>query len=163
MEGKVSITVLGSPEIPPLETGVPDIDSYFKRAWEERQRCNSVTYILYLNGVSARYASVSMKSLYMQLKEGEKVYPALLLGRLGVDKQFQGKECFEGSKGGEVLLRYVVGLAQEVGTRVGCRLVILDTDSESLEQYYHDFGFETARKTKKRITMFLDICDQIDL
>ena len=162
MEGKVSIKVLESPEIPSLETGVPDIDSYFKKAWEERQCCNSVPYILSLDGVSAGYAAVSMKSLHVKLNGEEKVYPALLLGRLGIDKQFQGKEYFEGSTGGVFLLRYVVGLAQEVGTRVGCRLVILDTDSERLEQYYHDFGFETAKKTKKRITMFLDICETLN-
>lgn len=161
MTGRVRIRRLDSPPIPSLETGDPEIDSYLTRAWEETQWRNSVTYLLYLDDIPAGYASISMKSLHCELPQGKWSWPALLLGRLGIDKQFQGKPLFEGMTGGIYLLKYVVGLALDLGQRVGCRLVILDTYSERLERYYHRFGFEAAKKTQTKISMFLDLLDPL--
>ena len=161
MTGRVRVAVLDSQNIPFLEIGDPEIDSFFKRAWEEKQNCNNVTYILYLDEIPTGYASVSMKSLHVELPQGSKSYPALLLARLGVDKRFRGKHIFEGMRGGVYLLKYIVGLAQKVGERVGCRLVILDTDPGKLEQYYRNFGFETSGSKRKKISMYYDICETI--
>ncbi len=161
MTGRVKVAVLDSPKIPFLETGDPDIDSFFKSAWEEKLYCNNVTYILHLDEIPAGFASVSMKSLYVELPQGTKSYPALLLARLGVDKRFRGKHIFDGMRGGEYLLKYIVGLTQKVGERVGCRLVILDTDPGKLELYYRNFGFESSGPKGKKIGMYYDICETL--
>lgn len=61
--------------------------------------------------------------------------PAILLGQLGIDKQFQGRGL------GEMLLMDAQARLDEISRRTGVRAMMLDARSEALAQWYekHDF------------------------
>jgi GNAT superfamily N-acetyltransferase len=87
-----------------------------------------VTYLVFHESDLAGFVSVSMTCLGLaDLGEGEKVEgvrvpsPALLLGRLAVDKKSRGKGI------GTSLCKFAIGLAVEISGAIGCRYVALHT------------------------------------
>lgn len=75
------------------------------------------------------YFTVSMNAIELdKLNKDEKVrnttpkkYPAMLIGRMGIDKKYRGKGI-----GSDVCL-FCRGLAIEIGKKVACRYVVLQT------------------------------------
>lgn len=87
-----------------------------------------VTYLVFHDSDLVGFVTVSMTCLSLaDLREGEKVegvrvpYPALLLGRLAVDKRLRGKGI------GTLLCKFAIGLAVEISNTIGCRYVALHT------------------------------------
>ncbi len=76
-------------------------------------------------------------------------------GRLAVDKRFQNMGI------GRMLLRYIAGMAIEMGGRMGVRLLVLQAKPESIP-FYEKCGFRLTYETKRERgrrnrTMFLDL------
>ena len=61
--------------------------------------------------------------------------PVILLGQLGIDKDFQGRGC------GEMLLIDAQARVDEISRRTGVRAMMLDARNEMLARWYekHDF------------------------
>jgi GNAT superfamily N-acetyltransferase len=83
--------------------------------------------------------------------------PALRLGRLAVDRAFQGKGVATS------LLRYVFSLALEASRRLGCVGLLVDAKPSAVA-FYARFGFEPATAVEgetaghpRAIPMFLPI------
>jgi GNAT superfamily N-acetyltransferase len=98
-----------------------------------------VTYVWFQDTRPAGFLTVSMTSLPIaQLEAPEMVakvqvpYPALLLGRLAVDKRCRRQSI------GTFLCQWAIGLARDLSTRVGCRYVALHTLSEKTNFYTQD-------------------------
>lgn len=70
-------------------------------------------------------------------------YPALLLGQLAVDKKYRGQGI------GYWICEFCTGLAQEMNKRVGCALVILQTNKDELDYYKKKCGFKHSEKQSK--------------
>ncbi|MEM2786463.1 MAG: GNAT family N-acetyltransferase [Nitrososphaerales archaeon] len=70
-------------------------------------------------------------------------YPALLLGQMAVDKKYRGQGI------GYWICEFCTGLAQEMNKRVGCALVILQTNKDKLDYYKKRCGFRHSQKKSK--------------
>jgi GNAT superfamily N-acetyltransferase len=96
-----------------------------------------VTYLILHGKDVVAFITVSMNCLSVnELEEPEKIakvssrrYPALLLGRLGVDKRFRDQNV------GTYLCLWVIGLARQISQFVGCRYVTLHTLPEKTPFY----------------------------
>lgn len=70
-------------------------------------------------------------------------YPALLLGQMAVDKKYRGQGI------GYWICEFCTGLAREMNKRVGCALVILQTNRDKLDYYKKKCGFKHSEKQSK--------------
>ncbi|MBI3639318.1 MAG: GNAT family N-acetyltransferase [Thaumarchaeota archaeon] len=93
------------------------------------------------------YFTVSMFAISVELLDrSEKVskatpirYPAMLLGQLGVDKNRRGKGI------AKEICKFCLGLAQEIGEKVACRYIVLQT-SVGKTSLYEQLGFVRSPK-----------------
>jgi len=124
------------------------------------------TYLVYFHGDLVAYFTVSFDGLRVQYLQKVKSFtkfaemrnetiPALKIGRLAVDSRFKRRRIGEG------LLKYIAGMALDMGKRTGVRLLILQAKPESIPFYTacgFQLTFETHReRTRTNKTMFLDL------
>jgi len=84
-------------------------------------------------------------------------YPALLLGRLAVDKRLRGKGI------GASLCRFAVGLAVEVSNTIGCRYVALHTLPDRVSFYTKEplnFVESSLERPDKKKLLYLRVVDE---
>ncbi|MDE1863615.1 MAG: GNAT family N-acetyltransferase [Thaumarchaeota archaeon] len=104
------------------------------------------------------FFSISMSSI--QTKKLEPVehvpdaptiysYPVVLLGQLGVDREQRHQGI------GSMMIKFCVGLAQELSGRIGCRYVVLQT-SQNRTNLYHNLRFVQSSKppTDHKVWMY---------
>jgi GNAT superfamily N-acetyltransferase len=66
-----------------------------------------------------------------------KSYPAVLIGRLGVNKDFKGKGI------GQELMDFIKSWFIDIGNKTGCRFIVVDAYNESTPlKYYTKNGFD---------------------
>lgn len=102
----------------------------------------SIARFVKYKGAIAGYFTVSMNAIELdKLGKDEKVkgstpkkYPAMLIGRMGVDKKYRGKGI-----GSEMCL-FCRGLAIETSHEIGCRYVMLHT-TDAQVPFYRKSGF----------------------
>lgn len=70
-----------------------------------------------------------------KLPKSYKSIPATLLGRLAVDKNFQGKGL------GKLLLIDALKRSYEISSKIGSFAVVVDPIDEEAEAFYESFGF----------------------
>jgi GNAT superfamily N-acetyltransferase len=100
------------------------------------------TRIVRYRGKLVGYFTVSMNAIELEkLGKDEKVkgatpkkYPAMLIGRMGVDKKYRGQGI-----GSEICL-FCRGLAIETSREVACRYVMLHTTEDKVS-FYRRSGF----------------------
>ena len=88
------------------------------------------------------FLTVAMAGISVsRMKEEEKIkgvdlqnYPAILLGRLAVDRHFWGKDV------GSYLCKWCLGLSRKLSQEAGCRYVVLHA-REALVPFYTKNGF----------------------
>jgi GNAT superfamily N-acetyltransferase len=130
---------------PPLgfDCGRSDQNEFlYDDAWRNQQDFVSTTYLFFVDGILAGYASVLTDLLPLGPDErGSLRYSqisAVKLGQLGVDRRFQGLGI------GRHLVGYIVDLTREVGERVACRYLTLDAQPD-LVPWYESQGFVRNR------------------
>lgn len=111
-----------------------------------------VTYLVILESSIVAFFTLAMNSIPTEKLELQEIirirgkvnhpYPALLLGRLAVDKEWQSKGI------GSFILEWVFGLARSLSASVGCRYVCLHC-RDHMVKYYGDRGFERCEIEKK--------------
>lgn len=151
-----------------FDCGNKDLNDFLSteevRKYEQEQV--GKTYLVFFRGELAAYFTVSQGGLRVEYLKTWKSFsrmsemkleaiPALVIGRLAVDRRHQGKGI------GRALIRYISGMALETQGTMGVRLIILQAKPDSIE-FYKKCGFqltvETARERKrKNRTMFLDL------
>lgn len=102
----------------------------------------STVRLIKIAGKIVGYFTVSMNAIELdKLGKDEKVknttpkkYPAMLIGRMGVDKKYRGKGI------GRDVCMFCRGLAIEIGERIACRYVVLQT-TEERSKFYAKCGF----------------------
>lgn len=106
------------------------------------------------------YFTVSMNAIELdKLGKDEKVknttprkYPAMLIGRMGIDKKYRRKGI------GSEICQFCRGLAIEIGQKVACRYVILHTtDDRNKIRFYNKSGFIKSGNPPKQgvVSMFV--------
>ncbi|GHS97674.1 N-acetyltransferase [Bacteroidia bacterium] len=85
-------------------------------------------------------------------------YPAILIGRLGVSKEY-------GKKGiGSELLKFITALAVQSDNWSSCRYITVDAyNNEGTRKYYEANGFKYLFSTEKQEKEYLDIPDEKEL
>lgn len=115
----------------------------YHRAWDDQRELLSSTYLFYVKGICAAYATVFVDALPLSRKErGATIryreVGALKLGQLGVHRWFHGQGL------GRHAVAYALRLALNVSRRVGCRYLTLDAHPEVVP-WYEGQGFERNR------------------
>lgn len=123
-----------------FECGRADQNSFlYETAWEDQNASLSTTYLFYLDGMVAAYATVLMDSILLGRKERVGIryrnVSSLKLGQLGVDLHFPGHGI------GQQTVAYTLDLARDVSERVACRYVTLDAQPD-LVTWYERLGFQ---------------------
>lgn len=127
-----------------FDSGEPVLDDWLrKRAWANLQAAASRTYVVCPTGTLTviGYAALSMGQILAQETIGSmrrnmpKFIPAVMLGRLAMDRSWQGKGI------GRALLADVIARAVRASSEVSARLVIVHAISPAAEAFYIQHGF----------------------
>lgn len=127
-----------------FDCGEPVLDDWLRhRAWHNLQVAASRTYVVCPRGSNriAGYFALSMGQILAQETMGSmrrnmpKHIPAIMLGRLAIDRAWQGKGL------GSALLSDVVSRSQRASAEVSARLVIVHAISPAAEAFYLHHGF----------------------
>jgi GNAT superfamily N-acetyltransferase len=113
-----------------------------QRAWSNLQAAASRTYVVCPTGAKSiiSYSALSMGQILAQDVTGSmrrnmpKFIPAVMLGRLAIDRAWQGKGL------GGALLADVIARAQRASSEVSARLVIVHAISPAAEAFYFHHG-----------------------
>ena len=115
-----------------------------------------VTYVIYIDNKVIEYitltASSSLKKVTLNKNKPYEDIPVLRIGRLAVDKKYQGKGI------GKKLLKFSLNKALELKENFGCVGVVVDAKEEAIE-FYKKYGFIEINSLEKHLTipMFLSI------
>jgi GNAT superfamily N-acetyltransferase len=127
-----------------FDSGEPVLDDWLRhRAWDNLQAAASRTYVACPKGSLriAGYFALSMGQILAQETAGSmrrnmpKQIPAVLLGRLAIDRAWQGKGL------GRALLADAVRRSLLASSEVSARLVIVHAISPVAEAFYLHHGF----------------------
>ena len=133
------------------------LDAYLKtRARQEMDKRIAVVYVL-VDEAEGRIAGYyTLSSLSVELPEGARKglpkypeYPATLLGRLAVDKHYQGQGL------GKRLLLDALGRALAGSRAVASYAVITDAKNEQAHIFYASYGFLPLPTTDGGRRLFL--------
>ena len=81
-------------------------------------------------------------------------YPAVLIGRLGVNKNFQG------SKIGTELMNFIKSWFVHFGNKTGCRYIVVDAyNEERALRYYEKNGFDCIFSTEEQEINHTGACE----
>jgi len=141
-----------------FDSGEPVLDDWLRRrAWSNQQAAASRTYVVCPVG-SQRiigYFALSMGQILAQDVTGAmrrnmpNPIPALVLGRLAIDRAWQGRGL------GRALLADVVRRALRASIEVSARLVLVHAISPAAEAFYLRHGF--TRLPLEAPTLALDL------
>jgi GNAT superfamily N-acetyltransferase len=141
-----------------FNSGEPVLDDWLRqRAWNNLQIAASRTYVISPVGSNqiAGYFAVSMGQILSTEVVGSmrrnmpRHIPAVTLGRLAIDRQWQGKRL------GTALLADVVRRALRASSEVPARLIIVHAISPAAEAFYLHHGF--TRLPVETPTLALDL------
>lgn len=142
--------------IKPFNCGDNDLNEFlFEKAKRYKQEYLATTFIIEsstrtiayysifndsLNFEQQSYASKSafkrfLKDLVTHPKRHLTSFPALKIGRLGIDNTFKGKGL------GKMLVHNIINDALELNNKQACKLITVDAYCQSL-QFYSNLGFE---------------------
>lgn len=139
---------------------IETIDKYLKsRALNDNKQLLSKTYVVTEKGNVIAFCTLILHSLRDAEKEffidkdkcKEQRVPALLIGQIGVDKNFKGHGI------GASLIKKMIKDAITINKYVHFPVIIIDAHKETLVSYYEEKGF--TRFKDKGLRLFLPIAD----
>ncbi|MEQ1930133.1 MAG: GNAT family N-acetyltransferase [Parvularculaceae bacterium] len=141
-----------------FDSGEPTLDDWLRqRALENQRLAASRTYVVSPAGSMdiCGYAALSMGQVLARETVGSMrrnipaQIPSILLGRLAIDRNSQGKGL------GRLLLADVVARSQRASREVSARLIIVHAISPAAEAFYLHHGF--TRLPVETPTLALDL------
>lgn len=143
-----------------FDCGVDALNFYLQQyANQDQTRNLCKIYVLADNTTIIGYYSLSSHSvardnLPATLKVGSySDIPFLLLGRLAVDKQYQGQGY------GDILIVDAFHRTTEVAKQIGILGMIVDAKDEKTITFYEKFGFQRLNGTQNRLLLPLTAMD----
>lgn len=126
-----------------FESGEPTLDEWLRRyAGQNRRRDTAATWvILDAHDAVLAYATVAMTGIDRSAappsvaKQAPDPVPALLLGRLAVDRRHSGEGI------GTALVTHVLATAVELNAKAACRAVIVSALNPDVRRWWERLGF----------------------
>jgi ribosomal protein S18 acetylase RimI-like enzyme len=127
-----------------FDSGEPSLDEWLRRYAGQNRRHNTAATWVIANRqyVVAAYASLSMSAIDRAVaptsmaRQAPDPIPALLLGRLAVDRRFAGLGV------GTSLVAHVLTTAMELNLSAACRAVVVTAINERARTWWERFGFQ---------------------
>ena len=137
-----------------FDCGVDALNIYLQQYANQDQKRNlNRIYVLSESTAIIGYYSISAHSVMrdnlpddIQLGSYGNI-PFLLLGRLAVDKQHQGKGY------GDALIIHAFKTTMEAAEKVGILGIIVDAKDEGTVAFYEGFGFRKLKATNNRLVL----------
>lgn len=130
------------------------LNLYLQRyANQDQRRGLSRVYVLAENQQIIGYYSISADSVFTDdlpdqvLLGAYQQVPFLLLGRLAVDKTFQGQGY------GDALIMHAFKTTAEAAEKIGIFGMIVDAKNEQAVCFYEKFGFKQLTAAKNRLVL----------
>ena len=147
---------LGDP-VDAFNCGQLDLNRYLQRyAWNNQKANSAQTYVVCAEGTLAGYYSLSVAGVdYAEAPQrvikGLAKYPVpvMLLARLAVDTNFQGKGL------GTALLKNALLRTLQAADIAGIRAVIVHAKDDAAMQWYERFGFEPGPAAPMQLFLLL--------
>jgi GNAT superfamily N-acetyltransferase len=126
-----------------FDCGEPALDEWLRRyAGQNRRRDTAATWVIAdADGQVAAYASIEMTGIDPSAapaglaKQAPDPVPALLLGRLAVDRDYGGRGV------GTALVAHVLATAVELNTRAAARAVVVNAINPNARRWCEHLGF----------------------
>ncbi|MBN2327730.1 MAG: GNAT family N-acetyltransferase [Candidatus Omnitrophica bacterium] len=137
-----------------FDCGVDALNRYLKKfANQDQKRSLTKVYVLAKEETIIGFYSISAHSVLRDhLPENQKIgpyeaLPFLLLGRLAVDKRFQGRGY------GDVLIYHAFEKTLHAAETVGIMGMVVDAKNEKAAAFYEGFGFKRLAGAKNRLAL----------
>jgi GNAT superfamily N-acetyltransferase len=132
-------------ELDAFQSGVEPLDDWLKRhARHNEEEGGSRTFVLCTERRVVGYYSIAAGSLLASAATGRvrrnmpNPIPVVLLGRLAIDREWQGRGI-----GGD-LLRDAVLRVMSAGDTIGVRAILVHAISAEAKTFYERFGFKSS-------------------
>jgi len=137
-----------------FDCGVEALNLYLQRvANQDQKRSLTKVYVLAEGARVIGYYSISAHSVSKDhFPEGRQFgryqeVPFLLLGRLAVDRDYQGLGY------GDVLILHAFATTMEAAEKVGIMGMVVDAKDENAVSFYQGFGLKRLVSTKNRLVL----------
>jgi ribosomal protein S18 acetylase RimI-like enzyme len=128
-----------------FDSGVDSLDEWLRRRATPNQTAGfSRTYVIATDDHVVAYHSVSSFTIWRSdatgraRRQSPSQVPAVLLARLAVDRQHQGRGL------GAELLRHAMELTIAAADTIGIRLLVVNAIDEQAAAFYRRFGLESS-------------------
>jgi len=137
-----------------FDCGVEELNLYLQiYANQDQKRSLTRVYVLAEKTKIIGYYSISAHSvLRNNLPKDQKIsgydyLPFLLLGRLAVDKNYQGQGY------GDILIFHAFKTTVHAAENIGIMGIVVDAKNDKATSYYEGFGFMRLSGTKNRLVL----------
>lgn len=135
-----------------FDCGNADINRYLQQfASQHDKKGIAKTHVLAENTVIQGFYTLSntlIDNHDVQIKGYPKHVPAIIIGRMGVDKRFQGQGI------STLLLSHALNKISQLAKDTGVAFAIIDAKDDALASYYQRFGF---RQTDTSLRLILAV------
>jgi len=145
-----------------FDCGVEALNLYLQRvANQDQKRSLTKVYVLADAKRIIGYYTISAHSVTRDhLPDSIKLasykdVPFLLLGRLAIDKGFQGQGY------GDALIFHAFKTTLSAAEKIGILGMIVDAKDEKAASYYEGFGFKSLTETKNRLMLPLSVMQNL--
>lgn len=145
-----------------FDCGVEALNLYLQRsANQDQNRSLTKVYVLANNQQVVGFYSISAHSVLQDHLPKEiqisrySDMPFLLLGRLAVDKKFQGQGY------GDALIFHAFNTTADTAEKVGILGMIVDSKNDQSSSFYQGFGFKALEGTKNRLVLPISIINSL--
>jgi len=134
-------------------------DFFYNLAKFNHDQLLSKVYIYYNPKNEEIIGFISLSAYRVNLPDTTKIpiqkVPSVLLGRLAIDNKYRGSNL------GEDLIKYAIGICDEVKNLIGCRLLIVEVEKKDnkLLKYFLKKGFEKIHEGSQYHYIMIDLLE----
>jgi len=144
-----------------FDSGEPELDDWLRRyAGQNRRGNTAATWVIAdADDLVVAYATLSMTSVDHAAaprpltRNAPNPTPALLLGRLAVDRRYTGLGV------GRALVMHVMAMAEELNAKAACRAIVVTALNKQARSWWQHLGFTPFDEDESCLDLYLLIAD----